>query len=124
MIEFFITVIISVGKAQLLVLALIILSYIIEKVTILNLFIDSYTWRKSPNNVIMIADGDTSYYVIVCIFVFSYDIFKGLVKFDVVSIVSWLFMMMILVPTLRHFHKKYQGIDYNKADDDYTGLIR
>ena len=124
MINDIISVIISVGEAQLLVLALILLSYIIEKVTILNLLIAQYTWRKSPNNVEVLTDGDTAYYVIVCIFVLSFEIFQGLVKFNVVSILFWLFMMMILIPTLRHFHKKYQGIDYNRADDDYTGLIR
>lgn len=120
MVNDIILVIISVGKAQIFVIALIILSYIIEKVTILNLFIDHYTWRKSPNNVQILANGDTGYYVILCIFVLSYDIFKGFVKFNVVSILSWLFLMMILIPTLRHLHLKYQGVDPDKPDDDWT----
>ena len=120
MINDIISVIISVGKAQLLVLAIIILSYIVEKVTILNLFIDHFTWKKSPNNVVGIADRDTGYYAILSIFVLSYDIFKGSVKFNIVSIISWLIIMAILAPTFHHFHKKYQGVDPDKPDDDWT----
>ena len=120
MIDHIFTVIISIGKAQLLVLGLIMLSYTIEKTTILNLFIDNYTWEKNPDHVEEIVARDSFIYMILCGTVFIYDIIKGNIALKFMTIVSWLVIMAIIVPNLYKLHRKYQGIDPDKPYDDWT----
>ncbi len=60
----FLNILIVMGKANLLVLVLIFLSYIIEKTTGLRLLIDHYTWAKSIENTKVLATGDSGNYLI------------------------------------------------------------
>ena len=116
----FSSICISIGKANLITIGIVILSYIIEKLTGLKLFIDHYRWIKSENNAETLSIGDTVYYFILNLIVFIYDIYKGEIEFHVISIVTWLLLVGILTQIFYIIHGKYQQIDPNKADNDFT----
>lgn len=116
----FFDIIISIGYANLIAIGIVLLSYIIEKVTGLKLFIDHYTWVKSENNAETLSIRDTVYYFILNLFVFIYNIYHGKIEFHAVSLVIWLFFTGILTIIFYSLHSKYQKIDPNKSDDDYS----
>ena len=116
----FLSICISIGKANLIAIGIVILSYIIEKLTGLKMFIDHYRWIKSENNAETLSIGDTVYYFILNLIVFIYDIYKGEIEFHVISIVTWLLLVGILTQIFYIIHGKYQKVDPNKADNDFT----
>ena len=116
----FLSICISIGKANLIAIGIVILSYIIEKLTGLKMFIDHYRWIKSENNAETLSIRDTVYYFILNLIVFIYDIYKGEIEFHVISIVTWLLLVGILTQIFYIIHGKYQQIDPNKADNDFT----
>jgi Ca2+/Na+ antiporter len=116
----FSSICISIAKANLIAIGIVILSYIIEKLTGLRLFIDHYTWIKSENNAETLSIGDTVYYFILNLIVFIYDIYMGKIEFHVIAIVTWLLFVGILAQIFYLIHGKYQKVDPNKSDNDYT----
>lgn len=115
-----VNIFISIGKAHLIGIAIVILSYIIEKSTGLKLLIDHYTWIKSRNNIEVLSTRDTGNYLILNSIVFIYDIYNGNIGLNFISIAIWLVLIIILTKVFYRIHKKYQKYDPNKADDDYT----
>ena len=68
-----IDIIIAVFINQVIALAIIAVSYLIEKGTGLKLFIDHYTWVKSPENAKILSSGDSLYYFVLnCGLIFYY----------------------------------------------------
>ena len=116
----FLDIIISIGYANLIAIGIVLLSYIIEKLTGLKLFIDNYTWVKSENNAENISIRDTVNYFILNLIVFIYNIYNGKIEFHVIALVTWLLFVGILTQVFYIVHIKYQKVDPNKSDDDYT----
>ncbi len=107
-------------QSIIITIGIIIGSFIIEKTTGLKLFIDHYTWVKSPANAKILSDGDSGYFIILNIIVFIYNIYKNNIAFHWITFFLWLFFLLILTRILYKIHYKYQKIDPNKADDDYS----
>ena len=116
----FLDIIVSIGEANLIAIGIVLFSCIIEKITGLKLFIDNYKWVKSENNAENISIRDTVNYFILNLIVFIYNIYEGKIEFHVIAIVIWLILVGILVQIFYLIHRKYQKIDPNKSDDDYT----
>jgi hypothetical protein len=112
-------VLISIGKAHLIVLTIIFLSYIIESFTALKLFIDNYRWKKSSRNADAISNRDLGIYLIILVIVFIYDIVNDNLEVTFISFVVWLLITSGMVKVFFRIHRKYQAVDPNKSDDDY-----
>ena len=115
-----IDVIYSVLKAHLIILVILILSYIIEQITPLSLFVDQFKWKKSPRNAEIHVSGDSLYYLIIVLIVFIYDIYHDKIELNFISILAWLVIMIPLFWLFRILYRKYQGVDTNKADVDFS----
>jgi len=113
-------ILISVGKANLIAFGIILFSYIIEKLTGLRLLIDHYIWVKSVKNTEILSTGDSAYYIILNLIVFIYDIYNDKIELHTLTIVVWIILVAILTQIFYTIHRKYQKVDPNKADDDYT----
>ena len=113
-------IIISIGKANLIAIGIVLLSYIIEKLTGLRLFIDHYTWVKSEYNAETLSIRDTVNYLILNLIVFVYYIYLGKIELHVIALVTWLFFIGLLTQIFYSIHRKYQKVDPNKSDNDYT----
>ena len=135
MIELIVDVFTSIGKAQLIVIGIVSVSYLIEKITGFGLFVDHFTWKKSVSNTRVLKTGDTFYYIVICTGVFIYDLYNrniDLQSIDIFGIgtraftngcvifILWGYSMRWLVTGFRWFYDKYQGVDSNKSDDDLT----
>ena len=116
----FLSSIFSIIKANLIILGILIVTYIIEVNSNFKLFIDHFKWKKSIRNAEIAANGNTIYYLIFCLAVFVYDMIKNNVKFNFINILFWLIIMTMLTFIFHRLYSKYQGVDPNKADDDYT----
>ncbi len=120
MFEDFISVMLSVGKAQLIAIGIIIGSFIIERITGLRLFIDHYTkWAKSPRNAEIVTNRDMGYYFILMVAVFIYDIYHENVTFNFFTCIIALILITTLSSIFKKIHEKYQKVDPTKKDDDY-----
>ena len=115
-----VNIIFSLGKAHAIVLVLIIMSYILEKLTGLNLFVDHYTWKKSALNADMLSSRDSVFYLILNSITFGYDLIQHNIVFNITNLVVWFILIYILTNRFYYFHRKYQAVDPNKADDDFT----
>ncbi len=120
MIDEFYNILFSILKANIFAAILVILFYLIEIKYNLKIFIKYFTWKKSQKNARIATDGNTGYYAIFCLFIFIYDIVKKNVKFNFISVLLWLIIIIILSSTFHKLYSKYQGVDPNKADNDYT----
>ncbi|RMG32231.1 MAG: hypothetical protein D6732_13640 [Methanobacteriota archaeon] len=107
-------------KSHLLLLLIVFVSYIIEKTTGLRLFIDHYTWVKSPENAETLTARDSFFYILVNLGVLLYHYFKGKIAFTWLSFFVWLILLGFLVRIFYKIHRRYQKVDPQKADDDYT----
>jgi hypothetical protein len=111
---------ITIAKAHLLIVLIIISSFLIEKLTGLKLLIDHYTWKKSSKNRKVLSTGDAGYYFIINLAVFIYYHYKedttDLVTFSII----WFIVISIMTYIFYKIHFKYQKIDPNKSDNDYT----
>ncbi len=117
----FLNILIVIGKANLLVLVLIFLSYILEKTTGIRIVIDNYKWKKSPRNAFDASNRDSFIYFVVNLLWFIYYIKKDEIGFTFINIVLWTIIIFFLTKVFFRFHHKYQAIDPNKADDDFSG---
>ena len=110
----------SIVKANIYATLIILIVYVFEVSFNLKIFIKYFTWKKSRRNAEIAADGNTGYYVIFCCGVFIYDILNGFIAFNFANVVFWLTIMTILALTFHKLYSKYQGVDPNKRDDDFT----
>ncbi|GEM_PF-4406777 len=107
-------------KSHVLLLLLLLASYTIEKITGLRLFIDHYTWVKSPENAEALTARDSFFYIVLNSGVLLYHYIKGKIAFTWISFLIWLIILSFLVKIFYRIHRRYQKVDPNKADDDYT----
>ena len=110
----------SIGKAHVIILLIVIWSLIIEFSTGIKLFVDNYKWKKSIRNAEDASTRDSTFYLIVMISVFIYDIIKKNVDFNPLNIIIWIIIVSILVKVFYKIHNKYQAVDPKKANDDLT----
>ena len=115
-----INVFVAILKAHLLAILIIILSYIIENVTGLKLFIDHFKWKKSVENAKILVNRDSVLFFVLSFSVYMYNVYKGITCGNFYCVVLWLIVMTFLLKMYRRLYNKYQGIDKTKRDDDYT----
>jgi hypothetical protein len=110
----------SILKANLIALMIVSVVYVFEVIFNLKIFIRYFTWRKSIRNAEISEQGKTVYYVVFCILVLIYDLIKGHLTFNDYSISFWLIEMTFLTIQFHKFYSKYQGVDPNKEDTDFS----
>jgi hypothetical protein len=115
-----IPVIYSLLKAHIILIGIVAISYIIEKITPLRLLYDHFKWEKSVKNAEAALDLHTFLYILFIMSVLIYDIYIENVKFEVLPIVIWISLMIIFVRFFRKYYNKYQGVDKNKSDNDFS----
>jgi len=115
-----IKVFIVIGLSQVIVLLIILISYFVEKYTPVNLFIDQFTWKKSPRNARKFAGGNAVYYFIINLLVFIYCIYTQYIPFSKWKLIVWSIIVSLFSLLVRELYYSYQGIDFNKSDDDYS----
>ena len=110
----------NIVKANIIVLIIILLSAIIERLFGVILFIKYFKWKKSPNNADIAADAHSGYYLVIMVIFYLYEIVKGNIEFKVTVTILWFVICIILIIIFHKFYNKYQGIDANRNDDDFT----
>ena len=110
----------SIVKAHIFIIIILFVTFLLEQLLGLRLFIKPFMWKKNARKARIYLDGDTFTYFVFNVGVFIYDIIKGNVSYHFIPIIIWLVIMIILTIIFRDFYNKYQGYDPNKADDDYT----
>ena len=115
-----IDILITIGKSHLFILILLMIIFLIERMTKLKLVFDSFKWKKSPLNAKAASTRDAGNYFIINLIVFVYDIYNNYVPFNLINCVIWLIILIILTKVFYRIHIKYQAVDPNKADDDYS----
>ena len=110
----------SILKANLIALMIVSVVYVLEVLFNLKIFIRYFTWRKSIRNAEISANGKTGYYIVFCTLVLIYDLIKGHLTFNDYSISFWLIELVFLAIQFHKFYSKYQGVDPDKKDDDFT----
>jgi hypothetical protein len=120
MINSILNIFFSILKAHLVIVVILGITYFIEKLTSISLFVDQFKWKKSQKNARILLAGDTVYYFMCNLFMFSYDAFKGNLQFNFFTVSLWIIIIVILIKLFRKYHYKYQGMDQMKSDDDYS----
>jgi hypothetical protein len=110
----------SILKANLIALIIVSVVYVLEVLFNLKIFIRYFTWRKSIRNAEISAHGNTVYYIVFCTLILIYDLIKGHLTFNDYSISFWLIEMVFLTIQFHKFYNKYQGVDPNKEDKDFS----
>jgi hypothetical protein len=116
----FLAATLSILKANIIALMIVSVVYVFEVLFKLKIFIRYLTWPKSTRNAKIAADGNTGFYVIFCILILIYDLIKGHITFNDYSISFWLIEMAFLTIQFHKFYSKYQGVDPNKEDKDFS----
>jgi len=119
-IDYFIQVLYSIWGTIILTLKIISVSFIIEKVTGLKLLVSTFYWKKNLYNAKTSAVGSSVTFFFLNVIVYIYDLIKGYVVFNIFSFIVWLLLIIFLKRLLYRIYYKYQSIDPNKADDDYS----
>jgi hypothetical protein len=114
------SIIISIFKAGLISLFIVIGLYLIEKNSELIFFVKEFKSKKSIRHAEINHDRDQGYYFIITSIVYIYDLYKGYVEFTYISFIIWFAILITLSTIFGKIYDKYQVIDPNKADDDYT----
>ena len=107
-------------KTDLLVIAIIILSYVVEKYTRLRLLVAHFKWEKSPHNARIAADGHAVYFFFFALVIFIYAMVKGFYRFTALGTIVWLIAMISTAVWIRKIYFKHQGVDKSKADDEFS----
>lgn len=110
----------SIVKAHLLICAIIIVSFIIERFTPLVLFIKQFKGKKSSNNARAFLESTTYIYILFLLSILVYDIVKGKIQIESTSLIIWALVMFWLVHLFRKFIRKYQKVDPDKSDHDFS----
>jgi hypothetical protein len=113
-------VLVSLIKANILVVAIVFVLYLIEINSDFKLFVKQFQWKKSLKNARIHRDRDQVSYFIFCTAVYVYDLYKGNVKFSVISFIFWFALLIFLSTIFGKIYDQYQGVDPEKADDDLS----
>jgi len=110
----------SILKAHGFIIVILIVTFLLEQLLGLRLFMRQFRWKKNDKMGIIMLDGDSvTYFIFIC-GVLIYDLYKKNIEFNIVSILVGLVIIIIFTIIFRDLYDKYQGKDPNKADDDYT----
>lgn len=96
------------------------LSYIIEINSDFRLFVKQIKWKKSNRNAEIHLNGGPISYLVLVFTVFVYDVLKENINFNFLTILFWFIITIISVKIFLKYYTEYQGVDQNKADDDYS----
>ena len=115
-----INVIVSILKSNFIAIIIVFMSFVIESFTDFKFLIKDFKWKKSLKNARIHRNGNQVYYFILTSIVYAYDLYKGNLEFTFIAFAIWLAILITLSTILGKIYDKYQGVDPNKADDDYT----
>jgi len=113
-------VLVSLIKANILAVAIVLVLYLVEINSDFKLFVKQFQWKKSIKNARIHRDRDQGYYFILCTAVYIYDLYKGSIDFSIISFIIWLAMLIFLSTIFGKIYDQYQGVDPQKADDDLS----
>ena len=111
------TVILEAHGLLLIVLSI---DYFLEKTTGISVFVDQFLWEKSLRNAEINIDRDSWLYFLWNLAFLIYILVKNRIEFSITILTFWLLIMLLLLKPFRYFYDKYQKVDSEKADDDYT----
>ena len=113
-------VLVSLIKANILAVAIVLVLYLVEINSDFKLFVKQFQWKKSIKNARIHRNRDQVLYFIFCTAVYIYDLYKGNVNFSVISFIFWLAALIFLSTIFGKIYDQYQGVDPQKADDDLS----
>lgn len=118
--DYLIDALLILGKAHLLILLIVISVWIIEITLGLNLLVKMYIWKKNPKLAMSTTDLDSLVYVLLNIGAYLYYQIHGEPHFHWLTFLIWFGSLVLLSYLFRKIHYRFQGIDPDKAEDDYT----
>ena len=107
---------ISYVKANILAAIIVFLVYIIEINTGLKIFYGYFKMKKSPKNAKIAADGNTGYYIIFCLIVFTYDIFYSALNFHFLTALIWFLFIIPSAIVLHKVYNRYQVVNFMESE--------
>lgn len=112
--------IILIVKGQFVVLFIIILSYIIETLSNINLLFWGFNLKKNLKMANGAADLHAFLYFMICLLTLIFDryIFKN--TMNDFSFWYWFLLMMPLVISFRKIYFKFQKIDSERSNHDFS----
>jgi len=113
-------VVLSFVKANFLAALVVFFLYLIERNSEWILFVKQFKWKKSQKNARIHRHRDQVYYFIFCILVYIYDIYNNNIHFTAFSFTIWFTLLIVFSTFFGKLYYKYQGVDPNKADDDFS----
>ena len=113
-------VIYTVVHAHVVIFVIILISYIIEKISFWKLFIHRFTYPKNLKNATGDADLHAIIYFIICLLTLLYDFYKKRAYIpDDYKLWKWLVIMIPLVVIFQKLYYKFTAKDPDRADDDW-----
>ena len=112
--------IVSILKAQFIVILIIISSYIIESLTTFKLLIWNFKWKKNNKLATGAADINAILYFIICLGVFLYDKYIAESISEHYSFIDWLILIIPLTIIVRKLYFKYTVKDPDRGDFDFS----
>lgn len=111
-------IILIIVKAHLIIILILAISYLLEKLIGLKLFITFFRWKKSKRNAEIYLNGHTFLYFVVILLTFVFSD-KGIYfEYNINTISAFILMVIPLLMIFRKLHSKYQGIDVTREDDE------
>jgi hypothetical protein len=116
----FLNIILSILKANVLTSLIVFVLYLIEINSDFKFFVKQFKWKKSVRNAEIHRNRDQVSYFILAIIVYIYDIYNNNLEFTFISFVIWVAILITLSTIFGKIYDKYQGVEPNKADDDFS----
>ena len=114
------SVLVSIGKAHLIVIGILIFSFIIEHTTQFRLFFKDFVRPKSQKQAEIANDRNIGTYFLIMVGKIIYDMFTRNMVINFYTIVFSFLIIYLLTKFFYRIHKKYQAVDPEKADDDFS----
>lgn len=110
----------TIIHAQIVVIVIVLVSYIIEKISFWKLFIYMFTRPKDIKKSTAASDFHAGLYFVICLLTLLYDFYKNkeYVPKDY-AFWKWLIIMIPLVIIFQKLYYKFTTKDPNRSDDDW-----
>jgi hypothetical protein len=112
--------VLSIFKAQIIVICIFIGSYLLESMTELKLLFWEFKWKKNLRNANAARDGNAVYYFFTMLAVYIYDCVTNKIDFNVISLIIWFIIALSFAIVFAKIYNKYQGFDPSKANDEFN----
>ena len=115
-------VLISLCKANLLAIIIVLVFYFVETHSDFKLFVTHFKWKKSVKYARVFRHTFQAYYFLFCCSVLVYDLTINKIGISITAFLIWFVLLASLTGLLGLLHDKYQGVDPNKKEDDLSGI--